>query len=225
MSSDERRKESGDRVEGDVRLAAEPAPRVEPSRWNLPNLLCAIRLAGTPIMISMAWFGWPTAFLGMLVGLLITDWLDGKLAVRWGQQTRFGARLDSFADAAMYGGLLFGTAWLKWPEIWQECAWLLAAVVSYAISSLVGWFKYGRVPSYHTRAAKSCWLLVAIATASLFADWSVIPLRIASLGVLLTNLEAIAITILLPTWKSDVPSLLHAWKMVQSSTESKHHFN
>jgi cardiolipin synthase len=225
MSSDEHLKKRDDGVEDAVRLAAEPTPRVEPSRWNVPNLLCAIRLAGTPIMISMAWFGWPAAFLGMLVGLLITDWLDGKLAVRWGQQTRFGARLDSFADAAMYGGLLFGTAWLKGPEIWQERTWLLAAVGSYAISSLVGWFKYGRVPSYHTRAAKSCWLLVTIATASLFADWSVIPLRIASLGVLLTNLEAVAITALLPTWKSDVPSVFHAWRIVQSSTESKNPLN
>jgi hypothetical protein len=41
----------------------------------------------------------------------------------------------------------------------------------------------------------------------------------------LTNLEAVAITALLPTWKSDVPSVFHAWRIVQSSTESKNPLN
>lgn len=199
---------------------AEPCDRVEPSRWNLPNFLCLVRLIGSPAMVAMAWRGWTEAFLGMLVGLLITDWLDGKLAVRWRQQTRFGARLDSLADATMYGGLLVGTAWLKGPEIWQERVWLIAAIGSYAASSLMGWWKFGRIPSYHTRAAKSCWFLVSLATLFLFANWSLIPLRIASLAVLLTNLEALAITRLLPTWQADVPSLFHAWQQVKRPNPS-----
>jgi len=180
---------------------------------NVPNLLCLTRLLGSPVLAVLAVFELRTAFVSLLLLLLLTDWLDGKLAVRWRQQTQLGARLDSLADAAMYGALLFGVAWFFGPIIRREAVWPGAVLVSYAATNLAGWWKFGRLPSYHTRAAKSCWLLVMIATLAMFAGWSVLPLRIACAAVVWTNIEAIAITCVLPRWKVNVPSLYHAWQL------------
>lgn len=81
------------------------------------------------------------------------------------------------------------------------------------MTSAAGLWKFGRWPSYHTRGAKTSWLLVLIATVSLLTDWSIWPLRIAAWGVTLTNVEATLITIVLPRWQADVPSLYHALRL------------
>ncbi len=192
---------------------AESRPRREPSVWNVPNALCAIRLAGTPLLVLLALRGDTVWFVWLMVFLLATDWLDGKLAILLKQQTTFGARLDSVADASLYTVILFGALWLKWPLIRGTAWWIAPAAASYGLPVLAAWLKFGRLPSYHTRAAKTCWFLVSVAAVCLFLDWSLLPLRITAVGVLLTNLEALAITLVLPAWRANVPSLYHAWKI------------
>ena len=67
-----------------------------------------------------------------------------------------------------------------------------------------------RLPAYHTRAAKTCWLLIGVGTVFLFSGGSVWPTRVALAAVILTNLEAAAISCLLPRWRTDVTSVFHA---------------
>lgn len=201
-------------------MTPRPATRETPAQskqqsasWlNVPNLLCAMRLVGSPVLVGLAVAGQQEVFVALLIFLLLTDWLDGKLAILWKQQTTFGARLDSVADASMYSALLFGAVWLKSGLVRDEAVWLVAAVATYALSTGFGLAKFHRMPSYHTRAAKTCWLLVSIAAISLFAGWSVWPLRIAAIAVVLSNLEATAITSVLPKWRADVTSIYHAWR-------------
>jgi cardiolipin synthase (CMP-forming) len=196
----------------------------EPSILNAPNLLAATRLVGSVVAVGVVLAEQPVVFLLLLGFLMLTDWLDGKLAILLDQQTTFGARLDSTADAAMYAVTLFGCLWLRFDVVRQELPWIAVALASYAITSLAGWVKFGRIPSYHTRAAKSGWLLVGIAVVALFlgeADsaWTVWPLRVAALGVTLTNLEATAITTILPEWRANVPSF---WTARRQRTTDPH---
>lgn len=193
--------------------APDQSPPSRVSRINLPNALGAIRLIGSFVLIFIALEDHSRVFVWVFLVLLFTDWIDGKLAVLLKQQTEFGARLDSTADAAMYAALLFGSYWMKWELIRQEAPWLIAVILSFAISCSAGLIKYGRIPSYHTRAAKICWLLAGLATVSVFLDWSIWPLRAASIAVTLTNLEALAITWLLPRWTVEVRSLYHAHRL------------
>ena len=185
--------------------------------FTVPNLLCFLRLAGSPVLVWIAWRNNSQLFLLVFFVLLMTDWFDGKLAILLNQKSVYGARLDSIADAALYTATLIGLGLLKWELIQQEAAWLIAALVSYALTSGVGLLKYRRIPSYHTRAAKTCWLLVGVATISILVDWSVWPLRIASVAVVLTNLEAVAITVVLPDWTPDVRTLAAAFRIQKSS--------
>jgi cardiolipin synthase len=179
---------------------------------TIPNLLCLVRLLGSFVLIPIALQGRNEVFLWLFLFLAATDWLDGKLAILLNQRSVFGARLDSWADAALYAAMIFGIVVMYGDVLRAEMSWVLLALGSYLASTLAGFWKYQRWPSYHTRAAKTSWLLTAVAVIALFTDWSIWPLRIAALGVTLTNLEALAITAISPQWRADVTSVYHAWR-------------
>ncbi len=186
--------------------------KVEGSIYNVPNTLCFIRLMGSFLLVYLAARGNETAFVWCFVALVATDWIDGKLAILLNQRTQFGARLDSAADATLFTALLFGICWLKGDFLVAHATWFVGVAVSYALTSVAGLIRFRRLPSYHTWAAKTSWHLVNIAAVCLFTGWAVWPFYVAAVAVILTNLEATAITAILPGYEVDVRSLYHAIK-------------
>ena len=68
---------------------------------NLPNSLTLLRVAFIPVFIVLfylpfSWSYYASAAIFLLAA--ITDWLDGFLARRLQQMTKFGAFLDPVAD-------------------------------------------------------------------------------------------------------------------------------
>lgn len=187
-------------------------PEISNKVLTIPNLLCLVRLVGSFILIPIAWQGRNEFFLWCFIFLAMTDWVDGKLAILLNQRTVLGARLDSWADAALYAALLFGVVTLYGDTLRSELAWIASALVTYLISTVAGFWKYKRWPSYHTRAAKTSWFLTGFAVIALFVEWALWPLRVAAVAVTLTNIEAILITIISPAWRADVTSVYHAWR-------------
>ena len=94
----------------------------------------------------------------------------------------------------------------------SELGWIMLPLVTYLISTVAGFWKYRRWPSYHTRAAKTCWFLIMVGAIGLFIDWSLWPLRVALVAAAITNIEALLITIISPSWHADVTSIYHAWR-------------
>ncbi|MBX9789363.1 MAG: CDP-alcohol phosphatidyltransferase family protein [Pirellulales bacterium] len=185
--------------------------RPQVSRLNLPNLLSGTRFLGSFVLVAVAWFDYTMLVIPLFLVLLISDWVDGKLAILWKQQTAFGARLDSLADATFYLATLLALVRLKSELIVAEVVWIVPAAVAYLLSCLVGWIKFRRIPAYHTRAAKTGWLLVGLVVLAVFArDWHW-PIRVLAIWVLLVNVEAILISLVLPKSLVDVASLYHAW--------------
>ena len=74
----------------------------------------------------------------------MTDWVDGKLAILLNQRSVFGARLDSWADAALYAALLLGAAMMRGATLGSELAWIIPAVATYLISTAADLWKYHR---------------------------------------------------------------------------------
>lgn len=184
-----------------------------PGLLTIPNAVTAVRLVGTAGMVMLAIAGRAPAFVVLFLVLALTDWLDGRLA-RWlHQRSDWGARLDSIADALLFAALLFGVLRLKNEQILDNRVWVALAILSYTLTCAAGLWKFGRLPAYHTWAAKTSWHLVLIAMLFLFFDWSVWPLRIAMLAVTLTNLEAVLITHTLDEWHADVRSLRAARRL------------
>jgi cardiolipin synthase len=74
-------------------------------RWTVPNILTIIRLLAAPgvsvvfLYFSRPWADWFA--LVLFVAAAATDWIDGRLARAWHQETRIGAMLDPIADKAM----------------------------------------------------------------------------------------------------------------------------
>lgn len=73
-------------------------------RWNIPNLLTLLRIILIPVLVLVFYLpvSWSTsAATAIFVVAAITDWLDGYLARRMDQSSRFGAFLDPVADKLM----------------------------------------------------------------------------------------------------------------------------
>jgi CDP-diacylglycerol--glycerol-3-phosphate 3-phosphatidyltransferase len=189
------------------RIADDPTDRF---RLNIPNALCAVRLAGSLALVAMALAGRPMPVLAMFLFLAATDWLDGRLAVWLDQRTTFGARFDSIADAAMYGALLFSCAWLRGDRLTEELPWIVVALAFYFLSCATALVKFGRLPSHHSYSAKLAWLLAVTAGVAILAGGMVWPLRIATVAVSLANLESTIVTLVSTKWRADVPSAWHA---------------
>ena len=195
-----------------------PPPRIEPrdpeykdAIITVPNLICVGRGLGSIVLIWIAYKGWSYSFIGLLTVLVISDWVDGRLA-RWlKQRSDLGARLDSYADSVLYAAMLIGVTLLCWETVTQEMSWLLVAVSSYVVTTGYGLWKFRRIPSYHTFGAKKSQWLVLFSGIALVLGWSVWPLRLSAIAVTLTNLEAIAMTYVLDEWRADIATIFHIW--------------
>ena len=73
--------------------------------WNLPNILTVFRLLCAPgvaivfLLLPRPIADW--AALILFASASITDFIDGYLARKWDQMSKFGAMLDPIADKAM----------------------------------------------------------------------------------------------------------------------------
>ena len=74
-------------------------------KWNVPNILTALRLLAAPgVAVMFLYFHRPWAdwfALLLFISAAATDWFDGYLARAWKQTTKLGAMLDPIADKAM----------------------------------------------------------------------------------------------------------------------------
>lgn len=174
-------------------------------RWiTVPNALCAIRFAGAWGLIVLAVLDRPSFVVGWFLFLTATDCVDGKLAIVLHQRSKIGPKLDTLADVTMYGCLVVAVVVLNGRAVLSEAVWIAPMLLSYAGSVFYSWWKFGVLPSYHTRAAKTCWFLILLSVTVLLVSGTVWPLRVTLLCVILTNIEAILITRKLTRPRSDI---------------------
>lgn len=66
--------------------------------FNLPIFLTLLRILAIPLVIVFFYLGYPLAAATTFGLAGVTDWADGYLARKLGQESRFGAFLDPVAD-------------------------------------------------------------------------------------------------------------------------------
>jgi CDP-diacylglycerol--glycerol-3-phosphate 3-phosphatidyltransferase len=177
---------------------------------TLPNLLSCVRLLLVPVLLALAWNGNPKLFFFCLLVSILTDGADGFFARRLNQASDLGAKLDSWADLATSLSLPLSGWWLRPDIVCQEAPFLASGIVFYFAAIAAGFLKFNRLTSYHTWAGKFTSVPVALAVIVFFANGPGWPFRIAMPMVILACLEEIAITLVLPEWRANVPSLWHA---------------
>ncbi|MDJ0867319.1 MAG: CDP-alcohol phosphatidyltransferase family protein [Myxococcota bacterium] len=190
------------------------------SIWTVANLLSGARIAAAPALLAAAWCGQAGLFLAGLCAAFATDVADGFAARRLGQTSELGARLDSLGDLLLYAVLPLGVWWL-WPDaIRAEAAVVGVALAAFVLPIGAGLLRWRRLTSYHTWGAKlSAWLVGGGTLALIVLDQPWL-LRLAASVLVVSALEELAITAVLPRWTADVPTLRHALRIRQAEPRS-----
>jgi CDP-diacylglycerol--glycerol-3-phosphate 3-phosphatidyltransferase len=133
---------------------------------NLPNVLSLCRIVMTPFAAWAVLEGDRASASVLLVAALATDFFDGRLARRLGENTDLGRILDPLADKVLVAGVL--TALVQLGRVPVE----LAAVVVLRDLALLGfgWMRIragGSVPSAEIPGK------VAFAILGIFLTWEV----------------------------------------------------
>lgn len=199
-------------------MSSAEGPRNRKERiFTIPNLLGFARLFATPFLLILAARDQRIEFLLLILAFFLTDWLDGRLA-RWlGQETDLGARLDSLSDVVLYTVLCLGVGKMERAWCTEHVWWFAAVASSYLLNVVVSLARFGRVPSYHTRAAKMGWGLVGIAAVTLLMRWSDVPSFVAMTFVTLANLEMVVMSLVLPEARVDVTGLPEAFRIREAA--------
>jgi len=175
--------------------------------WTVPNIICYGRIVGSVVLVFTSWLGFRTSSLAIVLLLIFSDWLDGKIARLLKQRTELGAKVDSIADAIFSAAVLISVTQINPSYLAANVAWLCAALLSYAVNMGVCLAKFKNWPSYHTRLSKMSWLVVAAAIIGAFAGWDVWLVRIAASFVIAANVEETMITLALKHYQVDISSL------------------
>jgi phosphatidylglycerophosphate synthase len=181
----------------------------------IPWMMAAGRALLGPVLIVGAECGWNGLTLaGLVVVALVSDIFDGVLARRWGCDTA-GVRLfDSMADTVFY--LCTAAAlWVSQPQLWRSYGWVLAGLLGMeAVRFGFDFVKFGKPASYHSYLAKSWGLVMAAAVVSAFAMHRGSVLVPVALGMgILSDLEGLAMSLVMPVWRQDVKTPAAAWRI------------
>ena len=164
----------GERDRG--RLVSEPV--VSDRVLTLPNVLSVLRLVGVPIFLWAILAEHDAIALVTLMLSGLSDYLDGKIARRFGLESRLGQLLDPFADRLYIATTLLGLA-LRDIIPW----WLVLLLVGREVllAAVLWWIRrYGQVglPVHFVGKAATFNLLYAFPLlllgegTSTFAEWA-----------------------------------------------------
>jgi cardiolipin synthase len=138
--------------------------RVQTDRvLTIPNLLSMARLVGVPVFLWLIlWpvFGGPKndgRALLILAASGVSDYLDGKLARRWGQISRLGQLLDPAADRAYVLSTLVGLTWRGIMPWWLTAVLLAREVFIASLLPILRRHGYGPLQTnFLGKAATFC---------------------------------------------------------------------
>lgn len=168
-----------------------------------------LRLALGPVALWLAFAGLPRwIWLAQGAVAALSDIYDGKLARRWGTVTPGLRQADSVVDTfyALFVGASF---YVAEPEIWHAHALGIGAVIALEAARYpLDWARFGRGASYHAWSARIFGIALIPVTFFVMGFGYAGPLLWAALAIgIWSELEGIAISLVLPRWTHDVPHL------------------
>jgi len=189
-------------------------------KWRIvPAMLIGLRVALGPLLYTASSSRAPGPCIAtVLVVALLSDIFDGVIARKVGVATEKLRVSDSWADFWFYMWVC-ASVWVRDRDIIIAFrAPLLTLAAMDACSYGIDIIKYRRIASFHAYTAKLWGITLFIATVALLVfhtggDY----LWLAIIAGIVSNLDALIIKLLLPTWQHDIPSSWHAWRMIRKS--------
>jgi phosphatidylglycerophosphate synthase len=182
---------------------------------RIPITLTVLRAALGPVVVLLA-LVWPdpAAFAVCLTFAFLSDYLDGVIARRLGVATPPLRRLDSIADTVFYVSALFAVWHLRSSLLHPYVPALLVLAALEVARYVFDFLKFGREASYHMWSSKLWGLTLVIAFYAMLvygrAGW---PVALAIYMGIVADLEGLAISSVLPEWKTDVRTIFHALEL------------
>jgi len=182
---------------------------------NTPKGLILFRFLLAPIILLLAYYLGESSKMIILILMylgLISDILDGIIARKQNTSTEKLRRLDSQTDMIFWLSIGFAT-WILYPELIKENSIsiniiLTMEVMVYVISII----KFKKETCTHAFLSKIWGITLLIAFTSLIGfNHAGIPFLIAIIMGIISHIDRILITLILPTWTHDIPSTYHAY--------------
>ena len=194
-------------------MSTSPAPapsRPERERsLNLPNAITVARLVifmPLFVLLVLVWHDNLWALI-VLVALGSTDWLDGFLARRWNQVTRFGTVVDPIADRASQVVVIITLVVAGIAPLWMALA---IAVTDIIVGSLVlGFHRTKSMTATKFGKARTALLMVGFPVL-LFANTTFASTNLAS-----TNLIDSGVLLGVAYWVAAAGCIAHAVAGIQ----------
>lgn len=71
------------------------------TRRDIPNVITNVRMYASFPIILVLYFGWKGAIPWVFAAFASTDYVDGKIARKYGWTSDYGQRIDPYADKAL----------------------------------------------------------------------------------------------------------------------------
>ncbi len=182
---------------------------------QLPLALTALRAALAPVVVALAFARpAPWAFGACLVAAFVSDVFDGIVARRLGVATPGLRRLDSVADTVFYLAALLAAWHLHAPALRAQAGPLAVLVALELARYAFDLRKFGKEASYHMWSSK-LWgvaLFAAFLALLVFDEHRGFVPAAIWIGIA-ADLEGLAISATLREWRTDVPTIRHAWRL------------
>lgn len=182
---------------------------------SVPMGLTVLRLLLAPVLVWLVYAGAPgVVFAGVVLVAFVSDYFDGVIARRLGVASAELRHFDSRADLVFYAT----AAWAVWrlhPDVVRSVAVPGLIVIGLdVVRHVFDFAKFGRDVAYHAWSSKVWGLSLALALVLLMAFGVSRPfVGIAVVLGLIAQIEGLLISVALPVWTHDVPTLIRALRI------------
>lgn len=186
---------------------------------KLPLILILFRLLLAPIILLLVYFKGPECRIWVIILMylgLFSDIFDGIIARNAGVSSEKLRRMDSQTDMIFWVSIGVAT-WMLYPQLIKDNAVpIIVIFVMEAACYIISIVRFGKETCTHALLAKLWGLsLLAAFTALIGFNHAGVPFTMAIILGLISHLDRILITLILPRWTHDVPSCYHAYLIRQ----------
>lgn len=187
---------------------------------SIPALLVASRVLLAPVIAWLLIHQRPAVAGWLYVAAVLSDIYDGVIARKLGVSTLRLRLADGCADVWLFVclgvGLWFGYRVWVLPLAWPFGTAMVLQVVSWAFC----FWRFGKMTSYHSFLAKLTGLTLLLGILALLFTETPVPLIIALWIFVVSLVEEIAMTAVLPRYQHDVWNLAAAWRLRRADRET-----
>ncbi len=182
---------------------------------HVPISLIIFRLILAPVILSLVYFLREQSKLPVIILMylgLVSDIFDGIIARHLNVSSQNLRRFDSQTDMIFWVSIGVST-WLLYPHLIRDNRIAIVTIfIMEGMCYVISIVKFGRETCTHALLSKMFGITLLVAFTSLIGfSHAGIPFTTAIVFGLISHVDRILITLILPKWTHDIPSFYHAY--------------